>query len=78
MEKNLVAGFGFEGMADGVSEIENFAQAVLFFVLPDYFGLDAHRLGNQPLQRAGILGQNLLAILLHELEDARIADDSRL
>ena len=69
VEKIFVFGFGFQGVADGVSEVEDFAHAVLFFVFADHVGLDAHGLGDEPLQRRGIFGEDLLAVLLHELED---------
>lgn len=41
VEELLVVGGGFDGVADGVAEVEDHAEAVLFFVLADDVGFDA-------------------------------------
>ena len=41
VEKLLVVGGGFDGMADGVAEVEDHAEAGLFFVLCHDVGFDA-------------------------------------
>jgi hypothetical protein len=41
VEELLVVGSGFDGVAEGVAEVEDHAQAGLFFVLFDDAGFDA-------------------------------------
>ena len=41
VEELLVVGGGFDGVADGVAEVEDHAQAGFFFVFADDVGFDA-------------------------------------
>src|SRR5437762_13113376 len=45
VEKLLVAGLGFEGMADGMSKVKNAAQVGFLFISRDHGGLKLYRFG---------------------------------
>ena len=78
VQEVLVTGFGFQRVADGVSEIEDAAQAGFALVGGNHLGLHLHTFGDQPFQRGGIALQDALAVLLHEVEDVGAANDAAL
>ncbi len=50
VEELAVVGGGLDGVADGVAEVEDHAQAGFFFVLGDDFGFDADAGGDDVLE----------------------------
>ena len=78
VEELLVAGGGFDGVADGVAEVEDHAEAVLFFVLTDDIGFDADGGGYDFGEGGGVAGEDEAGILLHVGEEAWVVDDAGL
>ena len=54
VEELAVVGGGLDGVADGVAEVEDHAQAGFLLVLADDVGLDADAGGDDRARRAGI------------------------
>ncbi len=79
MEELLVAGGGLDGVADGVAEVEDHAEAGLFFVFADDVGFDADR-GGYDAGEGFCVGtffvEQGIGILFHEAEEAGVVDDA--
>ena len=69
-------GGGLDGVADGVAEVEDHAQAGFLLVLTHDFGLNLDRRGDDVGQSGGIGRKNLVSILFEITEQLRVADDS--
>ncbi len=78
VEELAVVGGRLDGVADGVTEVEDHAQAGLLLVLADDLGLDADAGGDDLLQGGGVSRQDGVAVLLHEAEEGWVADDGGL
>src|SRR6185369_4340516 len=78
VKKATVRRLGFKSVADGVSEIENLAQAMFPLVGGDYVRFQTHRVGDDSLQQLRITRENLAAIVFEQTEQLGVADDSRL
>ena len=78
MQQLLIAGRCFNGVAEGMAVVENHAQPVFHLVDTDDFGLHAHRAGNDVFDGFWIAREDRLDIALHEGEELRVPDDSRL
>lgn len=78
VEELLVAGGGFDGVADGVAEVEDHAEAVLFFVLTDDVGFDADGGGYDFGEGGGVAGEDEVGVLFHVGEEAWVVDDAGL
>ena len=76
VEETLVAGGGFDGVAEGVAVVEDHAQAGFAFVDSDDAGFHPDRCGNDAFERSGIAGEDSCGILFHEAEERGIADDA--
>src|SRR6266568_4490810 len=71
-----VAGDGLDGMANGVAEVQNFAQPGLGFVLADDLCLDGTAAFDHDLQQFGIEFEQLGQLPFEQLEQGRIVNDS--
>jgi len=78
MEEAGVAGFGLEGVADGVAEVENAAEVAFFFVGGDDFALDADALADDGLEAGGVEGEDFGGVEGHFVEEGLAADDTAL
>src|SRR6266852_5929104 len=71
-----VAGDCLDGMADGVAEVQNFAQPGLGFVLAHDLRLDGAAAFDHDLQQFGIEFQQFGQLAFEQLEQGRIVNDS--
>ena len=78
MQQLAVVRGRLDGVADGVAEVQDHAQAGLLLVLADDLGLDADAGGDDLLQGGGVSRQDGVAVLLHEAEEGWVADDGGL
>jgi len=83
MEELLVVGGGFDGVADGVAEVQDHAEARLLFVFADDVGFDADRGGYYFRERFGVsvlfcvaCVQAGFGVLFHEAEEFCVVDDA--
>ena len=76
MQIFAVVGDGFEGVADGVAEVQDGPQAALGLVLPYDLGLDFAAAGDDRCQRARFAAEQVGQVALQVLEQPGIADDA--
>jgi len=76
MEELLVVGGGFDGVADGVAEVEDHAEAGFFFVFADDIGFDADAGGDDAGESGGFACEDGFGVLLHVAEELCIVDDA--
>jgi len=84
VEELLVVGGGLDGVADGVAEVEDHAEAGLFFILTDYFGFDSDGGGYYFGQGFGVgvsfcgvtCAQDGFGVLFHVAEELCVVDDA--
>ena len=78
VEELFVVGGGFDGVAEGVAEVEDHAQAGLFFVLLDYVGFDAdgggYYVGEGVL--AGFFCEDGVGVFFEVGEEFGVVDDA--
>src|ERR1700733_12596536 len=77
MQKLLIVRSRFNGMTDGMTEVEDHAQARLALVLSDDIGFDANRCRNHAGQRSDFSCEHCIHVLLEITEESGIVDDSR-
>ena len=76
MQELFVVGGGFDGVADGVAEVEDHAQAGFFFVFADDVGFDANRGGDDASERGWLTAEDGVGVSLHETEEFCVVDDA--
>ena len=80
MEELLVVGGGFDGVADGVAEVEDHAEAGFFFVFADDVGFDADGGGDYFGQGFGVgvsfRVEDGCGVLFHVAEELGVVDDA--
>jgi hypothetical protein len=67
---------GFEGMADGVAEIQDGPQAALGLVLPNHLGFDLTATGHDGGQRARVAVQQLGQLALQPRKQPGVVNDA--
>ena len=76
VEELFVVGGGFDGVADGVAEVEDHAQAGLFFVFADDVGFDADGGGYDAGEGGGVSCEDGVGVLFHVAEEFCVVDDA--
>ena len=78
VEELFVVGGGFDGVADGVAEVEDHAEAGLFFVLAYYVGFDADGGGYYVGEGfdVGLFGEDGGGVFFEVSEEAGVVDDA--
>ena len=76
VEELLVVGGGFDGVADGVAEVEDHAEAGFFFVFADDVGFDADRGGDDMGESGGVTCEDGFGVLFHVAEEFCVVDDA--
>ncbi len=76
MQPGPVTQARFDGVAEGVAEIEQLAQAALALVLADDFGLDRDRAHHRVAERIGVAREQGVEIRFEPAEERRIADQA--
>src|SRR5215472_2426001 len=69
-----VAGRSFNGMAHGMTKVENAPQVGFFFVGAHDGGFYPNRIGNDSLQRFAVAAKSLLRMAAHEVEERFVAN----
>ena len=68
VQKLRIVRLGFQGVADGVAEIQNAAKVAFTFIGGDDFRFDAHGGGDDVFHQCRVLLQNLAYIAVETLE----------
>jgi hypothetical protein len=68
MAEAAVAGDRFERVADGVSEVQDAAQAPFALVGHDHIGLDAAAIGNDGCQCGAVVREDRRKVRCHPVE----------
>src|ERR1035441_507836 len=67
---------GFEGMADGMAEVQDGPQAALGLVLPNYIGFDLAAAGHEGRQCARVATQQLWQVTLQTRKQPGVINDA--
>ncbi len=78
MQEAGVAGFGFEGVAEGVAEIEDAAEVAFALVGGDHFALHADGIGDDAVHGVRLARQHVAAAIGEKAEQIGFADDAGL
>src|SRR5712692_9751210 len=76
VQPGAIAQARLDGMAEGVAEIKQLAQASLAFVLADDFGLDRNRAHHRVAECIGIAREQAIEIGFEPAEERRVADQA--
>src|SRR5258706_14651695 len=76
MPPSYISQAGYDGVAEGMFEVQEYAQSAHALVMADDFGLDRDRAHDSVLERVRVAREQAIEVGLEPVEERRVADQA--